>query len=515
MKHYNAFRRARGSAILAVLFIITALSMITASSISLLHNRRIVVAQSGAWREALCVAESGVHEGIARLELSLVNGTLPTAQATYQLSLPRLAGIKGNLGSSTGSAEYTITPFPVEGRTYSCYRIRSLGKVELPSRALTLSDDSRDVGMRKLNLKTNTQKPLTVAERVVEVWVKPRLNTDGPLQTDGALTLNNHNIVVDSFDSSDPARSVSGQPSSVAGHFNTEPYAYYVANVATNSQFAEAGNALIYGDVLTNGGTVGNTEGIKGEVRDDYDQPLAPVTIPDWAKALLSSPSNKGVAITTTATHNGSTTTTTSTVTNVNKAATIRGGTAASPTRAVIDSISLSGNTDQLIFDFGVTGSGAGATADNTKKYVELYVTGNVTTRGGGNLSTESGSIVLVSGMEVKMYIAGDLNLGGNGMTNNNSTAASLSLYGVTPTSGNTTQDWQIAGNAAFYGTIYAPNATVQLAGGGSNGTFVGAISALSARLNGNVNLRYDEALSKNGLVTGFKITKWIEDVKK
>ena len=80
-----------------------------------------------------------------------------------------------------------------------------------------------------------------------------------------------------------------------------------------------------------------------------------------------------------------------------------------------------------LTFDFGKTG----ANPDPNKKYVEIYVTGDVSTKGGG--SQTDGSIVIVNGVYVKMYVGGNMNMGGNGLVNNNGNAASLSIYGITP----------------------------------------------------------------------------------
>ena len=160
-----------------------------------------------------------------------------------------------------------------------------------------------------------------------------------------------------------------------------------------------------------------------------------------------------------------------------------------------------------MTFDFGTTRG----SPDPSKNYIELYVTGDFTTRGSG--STD-GSVVIVNGVNVKIYVAGDLNFSGNGLVNYNNTAKSLEIYGISPPDG-TTQTFTLAGNSDFYGTVYAPGADLKLAGGGGSGEFVGSFTGKSAFLNGTTQIRYDEALAGSGRISSFKIAGWFEDVKK
>ena len=159
-----------------------------------------------------------------------------------------------------------------------------------------------------------------------------------------------------------------------------------------------------------------------------------------------------------------------------------------------------------MTFNFGTT-SGS---PDPSKNYIELYVTGDFTTRGGGNTD---GSVVIVNGVNVKIYVAGDLNFSGNGLINYNNKASSLEIYGINPPDG-TTQTFTLAGNSDFYGTVYAPGADLKLAGGGSSGEFVGSFTGKSAFLNGTTQIRYDEALDGTGRISSFKIAAWFEDVR-
>ena len=516
IRSYSQSRTA--SALVAVIITITILALLASSLVVNVNNRRMTVSQASAWQEALAAAEAGVHQGIAQLEQGLAQNSLPlagTLPATSDWStIPNWDSTSKSVsgptttvtlthageGSVTSTADYTLTlnenTTQVIPRPYYC--IISTGTVGLPG-GKSLSMDSADAVLRKLNLRTATR----TATRTIEAWVRPVYTTQGPLKTDQPINLNNHNIFVDSFDSKDLTRSVNGAPDArdSNGHLLTNIGQFDApnfnvplsANIATNSPFANIGNASVYGDVLTNGGatdangaTVTNTSNVKGQIINDYYEPLEPIYAPQWSNATVSG--------------------------SVNNSKTYTGGTATSPARyqvgtiASIGNIKLSGGK-QVTFDFGTTRG----SPDPSKNYIELYVTGDFTTRGSG--STD-GSVVIVNGVNVKIYVAGDLNFSGNGLVNYNNTAKSLEIYGISPPDG-TTQTFTLAGNSDFYGTVYAPGADLKLAGGGGSGEFVGSFTGKSAFLNGTTQIRYDEALAGSGRISSFKIAGWFEDVKK
>jgi hypothetical protein len=141
-------------------------------------------------------------------------------------------------------------------------------------------------------------------------------------------------------------------------------------------------------------------------------------------------------------------------------------------------------------------------------------VRGDFTTKGGGQTSLDSGSIVIPKGINVKIWVLGNVDFSGNGMTNNNGLASTLSIYGVNAPTAPASQTVKLAGSSRFFGTIYAPGADLKLAGGGSDGTFVGALAGKTAYLNGNTSIRYDEALSGSGIITRFVLSSWFEDTK-
>jgi hypothetical protein len=507
MKIRSTSQSRTASALVAVIITIAVLALLASSLVVNVNNRRMTLSQASAWQEALAAAEAGVHQGIAQLEQGLAQNSLPLAgpspfpSATATSTTTRVyldhAG-EGPSGPSNSYADYTLTynsygANPV--KPYYC--IISTGTVVLPGGKF-LSMDSADAVLRKLNLRTATR----TATRTIETWVKPVYTTQGPLKTDQPINLNNHNIFVDSFNSADPSRSVNGAPDArdSNGHLLTNIGQFDApnfnvplsANIATNSPFANIGDATVYGDVLTNGGatdgngaTVTDISNVKGQIINDYYEPLEPIYAPQWSFATVSN--------------------------SVNNSKTYTGGTAASPARYQVGTIASIGNIrlsggKQVTFGFGTT-SGS---PDPSKNYIELYVTGDFTTRGGGNTD---GSVVIVNGVNVKIYVAGDLNFSGNGLINYNNKASSLEIYGISPPDG-TTQTFTLAGNSDFYGTVYAPGADLKLAGGGSSGEFVGSFTGKSAFLNGTTQIRYDEALDGTGRLSSFKIAAWFEDVR-
>ena len=130
-----------------------------------------------------------------------------------------------------------------------------------------------------------------------------------------------------------------------------------------------------------------------------------------------------------------------------------------------------------------------------------LYVTGDVSMSG-------QARIIIAPGGSLKLYVGGSTtSLGGNGIVNNGGSAAGFMYYGLT---NNTSVSF--SGNSTFTGVIYAPNADLSLAGGGTTETdFIGASISKTVRQNGHFKFHYDEALTKYGPAKGYVVTSWNE----
>jgi Tfp pilus assembly protein PilX len=109
------------------------------------------------------------------------------------------------------------------------------------------------------------------------------------------------------------------------------------------------------------------------------------------------------------------------------------------------------------------------------------------------DLSIGSGEFIqITNGASLALYVsAPSATIAGQGVINDTGHASAFSYFGL-PT--NTAIDYK--GNSAFYGTIYAPEATLKLGGGGTTDfDFNGSISVYSLTMNGHYHLHYDESL--------------------
>jgi hypothetical protein len=150
----------------------------------------------------------------------------------------------------------------------------------------------------------------------------------------------------------------------------------------------------------------------------------------------------------------------------------------------------------------------------NSGAYTMNQITGNITISGSnvvlyipGGIDLSGNSVVTIgTNAQVTMYVGTTLEDGGNGSINNSSQHASqLVVYGLP-----TMTSIKLHGNGAFWGAIYAPNASVQFKGGGNSGGFYGSLTAHDIVLTGNSTFSYDEALGRFGN-TGFTVTSWAE----
>ncbi|MCX7915585.1 MAG: hypothetical protein N3A53_04700, partial [Verrucomicrobiae bacterium] len=130
---------------------------------------------------------------------------------------------------------------------------------------------------------------------------------------------------------------------------------------------------------------------------------------------------------------------------------------------------------------------------------VRIYLTGS---RQSIKL-TGNQSITIMPGSSLIVYTDGDVDIAGNGVINDSVTPINCQFYGVNTTS------FKIAGNGVFVGCVYAPNADLQIQGGGTNGDMAGAIVAKSITMTGTTNFHYDESLREVGPGASYDIASW------
>jgi hypothetical protein len=121
--------------------------------------------------------------------------------------------------------------------------------------------------------------------------------------------------------------------------------------------------------------------------------------------------------------------------------------------------------------------------------------------------TTGTSGIKINAGASLNVYTNGNIKIAGSGMANSNNNPASFMVWGTNTTS----QTVDISGNGQLNAVVYAPNATVDLNGGGASGLMCGAVVAKTIKMNGGTEFHYDDALGR--LTTGnpYGISKWRE----
>jgi hypothetical protein len=143
-----------------------------------------------------------------------------------------------------------------------------------------------------------------------------------------------------------------------------------------------------------------------------------------------------------------------------------------------------------------------------------------------------SGSVYVNSNVVVRLKLTGNASPSAIEVAGSGSTAGKLIIYMDGPTfslSGNSSVDGgnaanlayygtpnntsiSLSGNAAFTGTIYAPEADFKLGGGGNNTyDFVGSSITKTVTMNGHFNFHFDENLLSAGPVRGYAPISWRE----
>jgi hypothetical protein len=99
------------------------------------------------------------------------------------------------------------------------------------------------------------------------------------------------------------------------------------------------------------------------------------------------------------------------------------------------------------------------------------------------------------------------VDIGGNGAMNPDNDPIRLQFYGT----GTARQSFTLSGSSDWATSLYAPNATIELKGGGSGSAFYGAIVGNDVTLNGNYRFHYDESLGARILHDSYRMKFWRE----
>ncbi len=470
-----------GSVLIWTVLMMVILSLFATEVLRAVAGRFQVGMQATKWQEALLAAESGVDLAVVELRKTLYPA--PNHAWDGWSAIPGDGQISHGL-SLIPNAGLTSTPMTVEVNVdapaqlvdpstgWQFYRVRTLGTLPLtgPPRVAYNKQDNQ---LRKLTLlkqrfidslfTSETDAPH--AARRIEAIVSPVGSFDQAIFSLGLLDLNNQNIIIDSYDSRSSAKSTNGLYD-VAKRQNN-------GNIATDGKILDAGGAHVYGNVSTNGGTASGISNITGVERDDFYQDPIPVSAPTWTSINPSPSIVTGTSTITASPTKGSTN-----------------------SRFILSSVSLTGQKTLTL---------AGA-ADGSPTYIEIYVTGDISVAGGGEID-------LKPGVHATIYFKGSVDISGNGVVNIDNQPSNLLMYGIAPAAG-TTPHVSLGGNGEITGAVYAPGHTVTVNGGGNSGHVFGSIVGKTVTMTGVTNLHYDEALGVGGLINNYKIVSWFEDTR-
>ena len=246
--------------------------------------------QAAKWQESLIAAESGVDLAVLELRKSLYPAPNQRLARVDQYSRQRSNQPRLDHSADPGSGRHAddhrsrcrcagqlIDP----SNGWQSYRIRTLGAVPLSGPPRT-GYNKQDNSLRKLTLQTqrfiddlfSSETSAPHAARRLEAIVNPSSAFNLAILSVGTLDLNNHNIIIDSYDSRDSAKSTNGLYDVTKRQQN--------GDIATDGRILDAGGAYVYGSVSTNSGTATGVQNVTGEQRTDFYQAPIPISDPSW-----------------------------------------------------------------------------------------------------------------------------------------------------------------------------------------------------------------------------------------
>ncbi len=505
-----ARRRTSGSVLLVSVLTLAIIAMGLGGYLVIVGNQNRSVMRSMQWNAAIPLSEAGIEEALAQLNNRDVTNFSGWTATNTQWKMQR----------TVGNAFYIVT---LNTSVYSSPIILSTGYAPEPANAGQAGASNQAYLQRTVRV-TTTRDNLFARGMVA----KAGISWSG-------------NIFTDSFDSLDPNYSTAGRYDSAKAKDN--------GSIGANSGNLNLGGGKVYGSASTgptgslNNGTVGDVAWVgdgsnsgkvqPGRYNNDMNLSFPDVNEPFVGGYFTPIP---GVVTTTniiTSTNNVSSwsvPTSTNTITGVwttnlisyptgapyvlsNSVVTVKGNKKTtnilySATNWIYASYSSTTNLGLQTYDYVLDTGNYQLSSLSLSGQARVLVRGDAVLYVKGSFAmTGQAQIEIAAGASLKVYVAGDVDLKGNGIMNANVDALKFGLYGLP-----TCTSIAMGGNASFTGTIYAPQATFSAGGGGNNQyDCVGAVIANSISMNGHFSFHYDEALGRSGPGRGFVITSWNE----
>lgn len=546
----------------AILALVVAGTLI--SYLLMVSSEHQFVMRSQNWNNALYVAESGMEEGMALLNVN-IGMVGPTTNW--------IASATANGWSIDNSAKSLHWQY--NGAT-ATWQNGTNGDIYHIRRYLDSTNGYYDVYINSTTADTNGPEILAIGTAFWNSIANPlasgpsnvvaaikgnavrkvymRTINDSQLGNDGlignALTFHGNNVTIDSFDSSDPKHSI--WHSNLWFHganygtwtnnmsYNSNTFPCYTANVhvAAETNYIDVGNANIYGYIntapggtynLQNNGSVGDLNWVHngtpklqpGHFKDDMNQSFVSRLLPTPVSSVQ--PNTNWLAVTaysTVAQTNGDWSwvlaSSTTHYTNV-----IRIGGVYS-NGIMIGAGTLYTNIDNAGW---VLPNGSGTTSTYAQvipNRPEAASTNNIyyslnSLNGNIYVDCQYGVLYLTNGMssptitlntnaDLTIYSTGDITFGTT--VNNSALARALTICDVR---GHPIQV-TASGNASGVSKIYIPSSSIKLNGSGKTlYDIIGEITCNSADFNGHFNLHFDESLTTNSPSTQFVSSLWRE----
>ena len=442
-----------------VLITLTMLATLLALSLNRISQSYTASMHASSWGEALNGAESGVDIAMTALNTNdwtgwTVSGSTKTCSTTLS---------HGGEGNTSLRLEITVdSPASLLDTTGQWYRIRATGKADVPG-PRRLPYDALDVHLRKVSLQRDrsTGAALTQPEvmRTVEAVARPlSLFSKRGVTLKGSINMSSGSWI-DSFDSGDSTKSTGGL-------YDTAKRQSHGDIGVINATGSDLKGMYVYGDIAYSGSAIKNTSKVQGTITTPFSETIPPVIAPTWT----ASPS---------------------TPTSINSSATLAGGPASAPMRYKVTKLNVPGG-NTLTWTPHAAGQ---------ESYVEVWITGNMSTWG-------NGSIVQQPGVHVTYFVEGNVSVSGKTFDNQSKRAQNMALNLINPPVG-TAQTVTVSGSGTFIGTMNAPAANITLSGSAKySGAFIGNTLSMSL----GAGLHYDEAFKSGwGGNVNYVLASWVE----
>jgi hypothetical protein len=394
-------------------------------------NQNQLVANSQAWNACMPMVEAGIEEALTHCTLNYktnmaANGWVQIGTDYVKTNVIGDGSVKALAAVTNIYGYYVVRISPA-----TPYRITSTGYYPLAGTSRHLS-------------------------RTVRVDTTTGSSFFGALVVRDSIDMNGNNVLTDSYDSTNPAKST-------AGRYDPTRYQGDKGDVAALNGLDDSlliGNANVWGHVFT-GPTAKINVGPKGAVGSATYQRSGASGIEDgwWLNDLNYSLPDVVLPF------SGGSTPAGITISGVAYGYNLTNGNYELPT------------LDQSVV---VTGNAS------------LYVSGNINVSG----------ITIMPGASLKIYCAGaSADLGS--VINPNVNPLTMSYFGL-----NSNTSVSMKGNTKITAAIYAPYARFMMVG---NGEIYGSVVAGNAKLGGTVAIHYDESLLRQPPSRGVIATSWNE----